>query len=106
VQTGGLDAEKLSVLRSWGEGLERDERSEVAAAGRAILMLVDEIERLHVLMWDRHLYPEQMTAGPLNERLQGRMRGDPGEAPDFDAAEKSLLRRVRAQFTRQPGHSG
>ena len=83
------------------EGLERDERNEVAAAGRAILMLVDEIERLHVLMWDRHLYPEQMTGRPLSERLQGRVRGDPGEAPDFDAAEKSLMRRVRAQFTRQ-----
>ena len=75
MQTGGLDAEKLGVLRGWGEGLERDQRDEVAAAGRAILMLVDEIERLHVLMWERHLYPEQMPTGPLAERLQKRQHG-------------------------------
>ena len=105
MQTGGLDAEKLGVLRGWGEGLERDQREEVAAAGRAILMLIDEIERLHVLMWGRHLYPEQMPARPLTERLQGRAREDLGETSDFEAAEESLLRRVKAQFTRHAGHN-
>jgi hypothetical protein len=105
VQAGGLDAEKLGVLRGWGEGLERDQRDEVAAAGRAILMLIDEIERLHVLMWGRHLYPEQMPAGPLTERLQERARGDLGETSDLEAAEESLLRRVKAQFTRHASHN-
>jgi hypothetical protein len=54
----GVDAEKLEILRRWGSGLQHDPRSEVAAAGRAILMLIDEVERLHVLVWDRRLYPE------------------------------------------------
>ena len=36
-----LDEQKLSLLRTWGAGLERDEREEVAAAGRAILLLID-----------------------------------------------------------------
>ena len=53
-----LDAEKLAVLRRWGVGLQTDPRGEVAAAGRAITLLIDEIERLHVLVWDRRLYPE------------------------------------------------
>lgn len=51
----GLDAEKLRLLDEWAEGLQRDDRPEVAAAGRAILMLVAEIERLHVHLWDSHL---------------------------------------------------
>ena len=102
MQVGGLDAEKLGVLRGWGEGLDRDQRDEVAAAGRAILMLVDEIERLHVLMWERHLYPEQTAGGPIRKPTLER---DPGEPADFTATEKSLLRRVRAQFARQPSHS-
>lgn len=106
MDAGGLDAEKLGVLRGWGEGLERDQRHEVAAAGRAILMLIDEIERLHVLAWDRHLYPEQMPVGSMDELLPERARGDLGGASDFGAAEKSLLRRVKAQFTRQAGHNG
>jgi hypothetical protein len=46
-----LDEQKLSLLRSWGAGLERDEREEVAAAGRAILLLIEEVEQLHVELW-------------------------------------------------------
>jgi hypothetical protein len=57
VPDSALDVEKLDVLRTWGRGLQRDERQEVAAAGRAILLLIDEIERLHVELWGRRLYP-------------------------------------------------
>ena len=46
-----LDEEKLALLRRWGEGLTEDGREEVRAAGRAILMLSDEIERLHIDLW-------------------------------------------------------
>ena len=53
----GLDAEKIRLLDQWAEGLQHDERAEVAAAGRAILMLVHEVERLHVRLWDQHLNP-------------------------------------------------
>ena len=46
-----LDEEKLEMLRTWGEGLLNDGRDELRAAGRAILMLVEEIELLHVDLW-------------------------------------------------------
>lgn len=46
-----LDEEKLEMLRTWGEGLLNDGRDELRAAGRAISMLVEEIERLHVDLW-------------------------------------------------------
>jgi hypothetical protein len=57
VSATGLDAEKLDLLRRWGGGLEADGPEEVAAAGRAILLLIEEIERLHVALWEKQLYP-------------------------------------------------
>ena len=62
VPNGGLDAEKLGLLRRWGTGLQSDAREEVAAAGRAITLLIEEVERLHVLLWDRRLYPDAPVA--------------------------------------------
>jgi hypothetical protein len=43
-----LDEEKLEALRRWGEGLREAGGEESAAAGRAILMLVEEVERLRL----------------------------------------------------------
>jgi hypothetical protein len=58
VSTERLDAEKLQILARWAAGLRADQRDELAAAGRAIELLIEEIERLHVLLWGRQLYPE------------------------------------------------
>jgi hypothetical protein len=46
-----LDEQKIDTLHSWAEGLLRDERSELRAAAKAILLLIDEIEHLHVDLW-------------------------------------------------------
>jgi hypothetical protein len=46
-----LDEAKVETLRAWGEGLRDDPREEVRAAGRAITMLVEEIERLNIDLW-------------------------------------------------------
>ena len=95
----GLDAEKLEVLRGWGGGLQDDARAEVAAAGRAIMLLIEEIERLHVLVWDRRLYPDVPIPRPstdvvaadtgspssLHEALRERLQRGPSEA--FPQAE-------------------
>jgi hypothetical protein len=58
----GLDVEKLAALERWGTGLQSDPRPEVAASGRAILLLIEEIERLHVLVWERRLFPQDAAA--------------------------------------------
>ena len=47
-----LDEAKIETLRVWGVGLAGDPREEVRAAGRAITMLVEEIERLNVDLWN------------------------------------------------------
>jgi len=90
VPHGGLDVEKLSLLGKWAEGLQRDQRAEVAASGKAILMLIEEIERLHVVIWDGRLNPsrepepEQQEPEPAQEALD--------EFP-------SLLHRLRQRFS-------
>lgn len=95
----GLNAENLDQLRRWGAGLHKDAREEVAAAGRAILLLIEEVERLHVLVWDRRLYgvepesPRPEPKPPLETSLGARLRrvvgehrrGDPEPAAAPDA---------------------
>jgi hypothetical protein len=87
VPDGGLDVEKLSLLGKWAEGLQADPRAEVAASGKAILMLIEEIERLHVVIWDGRLNPSrelEPEAEPAPENLD--------ELP-------SLLHRLRHRFS-------
>jgi hypothetical protein len=96
----GLDAEKLDVLRRWGNGLQSDRRDEVAAAGRAITLLVDEIERLHVLVWGRRLYPlEADPPKPEAEIEIARAEEHMDEGIDADV-RKPLLATVRARVRR------
>jgi hypothetical protein len=104
VPAQGLDEEKLAVLLRWGEGLQADPRAEVAAAGRAILLLIEEIERLHVLLWDKRLFPDVPVEapepapraeperpahmlGPLMRRL--RHRGGDFPQPDLSPGDAS-----------------
>jgi len=88
----GLDAEKLEALRGWGGGLQDDPRAEVAAAGRAIMMLIEEIERLHVLVWDRQLYPDD----PIPRPLEGLVPADPGSPSSLHEALRERLQRGSA----------
>jgi hypothetical protein len=84
VRDGGFKADELDQLRRWGTGLQNDVREEVAAAGRAIVLLIEEIERLHVLVWDRRLYPDEQPEefqASLARRLRQRLRPHP-DAPD------------------------
>ena len=81
--TDRLNEEKLTTLRRWGEGLTRDERDEVRAAGRAILLLSEEIERLHVDLW-------HAREGSGSEPDAAEAMGSPPETPEPDV--RSALR--------------
>jgi hypothetical protein len=79
-QVDRLDDDKINMLRRWGEGLQADGREELRAAGRAILLLIEEVERLHVELWrDR---PADLGDEP------------PAEADEVEV-ESSLLSRLR-----------
>jgi hypothetical protein len=92
-----LDEEKLEALRSWGERLQQSGGEESAAVGRAILMLVDEIDRLHIALWHARMPPsggepepvttdaaseiEEPVASSLHARLQRALRRDRATDP-------------------------
>ena len=47
-----LDEHKIDQLRRWGAGLANAEGDELRATGKAILLLIEEIEALHVDLWN------------------------------------------------------
>jgi hypothetical protein len=85
-----LDAEKLETLRRWGAGLSEDGRDEVRAAGRAILLLIEEVEHLYVDLW--HARAIAMAPPPQ----------PPPEPEPREPVSEPLLRRLRGLRTRHP----
>jgi hypothetical protein len=100
-----LDEERLEALRSWGERLREAGGEESTAVGRAILMLVEEIDRLHIELWHARMQPsaeevaatdvttedEEPVVSGLQARLQKVLRRD--VAADPDPVEQPALER-------------
>jgi hypothetical protein len=89
--SGRLDEEKLETLRSWGAGLAADERDELRAAGKAILILVEEIDRLQVDVWRTRHDGASATSGTVD---------DPDVAAEPEAAPPVLESTLRARLRR------
>ena len=43
---------RVDGIPGWGVGLSNDGSDEIRATGKAILLLIEEIERLHVDLWN------------------------------------------------------
>jgi hypothetical protein len=99
VSTEGLDAEKLQILARWAAGLRADQRDELAAAGRAIELLIEEIERLHVLLWGRQLYPE--PAGTLETVWSRSIEQSDTDSPRLEAEPEPVADDVGATLRRR-----
>jgi hypothetical protein len=69
-----LDEERLEMLRSWGAGLSTSGRDELRAAGKAILMLIEEIERLEVDVWNARAAANQAVAQRSSQSLATTLR--------------------------------
>ena len=64
-----LDEGKIEQLRAWGAGLQADGNHDLRATGKAILLLIEEIERLHVDLWNAKATQEQ--DGPATNDADG-----------------------------------
>ena len=84
-----LDEEKIELLRRWGEGLDQDEREEMRAAGRAILLLIEEIDRLHVDLWN-----VRTSASPAEAPFDAVEDEFEAPAPDVESSLRARLRRL------------
>lgn len=79
-----LDESKIATLKAWAEGLARDDRDEMRAAARAILLLIDDVESLNMDLWharglgalaDDHASEAETLRSALAHRLRA-LRGD------------------------------
>lgn len=107
-----LDEDKLEALRSWGERLSQGGGEEAAAVGRAILMLAEEIDRLHIELWHARLQEggaesvatdatieedEAPVASSLHVRLQRVLRRD--SAPSTTQPEETTASDAESERT-------
>jgi hypothetical protein len=84
-------------MKRWGEGLTHDEREEVRAAGRAILLLTEEIESLHIDLW--HAHDQGATAPPDGvpaDLSDQEVEPLPGDAADDGDVNVKLRERLSA----------
>jgi len=56
-----LDEQRLEILRGWGAGLASDDREELRAAGKAITVLIEEIDQLQVDLWNARVDQRDAT---------------------------------------------
>jgi len=80
----GLDEDKLESLRRWGQALRGASGEEQAASGRAILMLIEEIEGLRL-----ELLRARELASTLQQRVQETVRRDLGSAGSRTTGERA-----------------
>ncbi|HJQ49188.1 MAG TPA: hypothetical protein VJ838_01590 [Gaiellaceae bacterium] len=91
-----LDEEKLEALRTWGERLRQTGGEEYAAVGRAILMLVEEIDRLHIELWHARMQSnEEEPAAAIAESAEG-------EEPVVSSLQTRLQRVLRRNVPADP----
>jgi hypothetical protein len=86
-----LDEDKLEALRRWGQALRQADGDELAAAGRAILMLIEEIERLHL---ERRRTRERLDS---EEQFDSKGPDDPSPTPS-----SALQQRLHRVLRREP----
>jgi len=80
-----LDEAKIEQLRAWGAGLFADGYDDFRATGKAILLLIEEIERLHIDLWNAKSTHEQ---------------SQPDHADADDQVHANVERTLRARLSR------
>ncbi len=86
ILSGRLDEDKIDQLRRWGSGLANADGDELRATGKAILMLIEEIEALHVDLWNakaarvKAAVDDERSESDLDRSLVARLRLSRGHA--------------------------
>ena len=97
-----LEDDKLEVLRRWGKGLRDAGGEEHAAVGRAILMLVEEIDRLHIELWHARMQPTEEEVAPTDATSDATAEDDEPVVSGLQARLQKVLRREVASDPVEP----
>jgi hypothetical protein len=109
--SGRLDEYKIEQLRSWGVGLSKDANDEIRATGKAILLLIEEIDRLHVDLWNaKAIGPPEVEAEASDEVRSDEVRSEEVRSEEVRSEEvrsdgsldSSLRARLRRIASRGP----
>ncbi len=103
-----MNEDEFAALRAWGEGLRSDARDELRAAGKAILLLADEVERLQIALWHaRRADPDVWDFDEDEERASPSVPSlaEAGDGEDAPEATEELHGRLR-RLLRLPFHAG
>jgi hypothetical protein len=92
-----VDERQFEAVRQWGEGLQSDPREEVGAAGKAIVLLCAEVERLEREVWN--LKTRAAVDLGVDEGEPETPTGDTGEAVETTLRER-LRHAVGGLYTR------
>ena len=84
-----LDEERIEILKKWGADLATDTREQLRAAGKAITILIHEIERLQ----DN---TQRARGAPLNDASKVEVGQEPFEAESSQSLGTSLRERLGA----------
>ena len=84
-----LDEAKIEQLRAWGAGLYADGNDDLRATGKAILLLIEEIERLHIDLWNAKSAREESEVEPV------KAEGQTHES--IDRTLRARLSRIRSR---------
>ena len=93
-QSVRLDAAKIEELRRWGQALREGGSEESVAAGRAMLMLIEELERLRLELSHATEQVERLDTEHLDTVPNGEVMGTE------EAAASALHRRLRRVLDR------
>lgn len=95
-----MNEDEFDSLRRWGEALVDDPRDEVRAAGKAILLLAAEIERLQLELWHLRLGIQTAAASLEPAGQEPEASRDDNEQEELPSA---LARLAHAARRLQPG---
>jgi hypothetical protein len=86
--SGRLDEDKIEQLRHWAAGLSDDGNPELRATAKAIVLLIEEIDRLHIDLWN---------AKAMLGQNQPDAAAETGSEATPDRALVARLRRLRGR---------
>ncbi len=95
-----VDEDQFEAVRQWGEGLQNDPREEISAAGKAIVLLSAEVERLERELWS--FKTAVVERAPLADGMPDEARSEDEDEGTVDATLRERARQFMVGLYSRP----